>query len=92
MFEIPPAMLKVYLARRTEDLATLKLSLKNNSVLGFHEVGHQLTGNARNYGFLLLEPLADRMEKLSSKDLHYSGPLLLAEYAKWLREQLAKSA
>ncbi len=92
MFEIPPEMLKVYLARRTEDLATLKLSLKNNSVLGFHEVGHQLTGNARNYGFSNLEPLADRMEALLSKDLHYCGPLLLAEYSKWLREQLAKSA
>ena len=92
MFEIPPEMLKVYLARRTEDLTTLKLSLKNNSITGFHEVGHQLTGNARNYGFSILEPLADRMERLSAKDLPSHGPLLLAEYAKWLREQLAKGA
>ncbi len=91
MFEISPEMLKVYLARRTEDIATLKMSLKSNSILGFHQVGHQLTGNARNFGFPTLEDLGDRMETLSSKDLHYCGPLLLAEYSKWLREELAKT-
>ena len=90
MFDIPPEMLKTYLARRTDDLATLKLSLKNNSVTGFHEVGHQLTGNARNFGFSNLETLADKMEKISIKDLPYSGPLLIAEFSKWLKEQLAK--
>ena len=88
MFSLPSEMVDVYLQRRIKDLECLQNSLKENSVEEFNRIGHQLVGNAKNFGFDSLEPLAHRMEKLKSSELLRSGPELLREFSTWLDEQL----
>lgn len=77
-------MVETYLSRRLEDADALSQSLQANSVEKFNQVGHQLLGNARSYGFLGLEPIATRMEQLSGGDLKHIGPQLLGDFNKWL--------
>jgi len=88
MFSLPSEMLDVYLQRRIKDLESLRQSLSENSIEEFHRIGHQLSGNAKNFGFDSLEPLAHRMEKLKSEELSLQGPKLVNEFSTWLDEQL----
>lgn len=88
MFSLPSEMVDVYLQRRIKDLESLQNSLKENSVEEFHRIGHQLVGNAKNFGFDNLEPLAHRMEQLKASELNVAGPTLLKEFSSWLNEQL----
>lgn len=66
-------------------MASLKKSIEYNKPEGFSRLGHQLLGNARTYGFLDLEPLAQKLEKIKDKaDLQINGPKLLRELYEWI--------
>lgn len=95
MISLPRKMLETYLERRRVDLETLTKSLQDGSVEEFNRIGHQLVGNARNFGFSVLEPLAAKMESLSSESLKEAGPRLLTDFTTWLEKahtELASSA
>lgn len=88
-FQVSEDMLVVYLERRALDLKLLKLAIIENSVEDFNRIGHQLTGNAKSYGFENLVPLAVKMEKLQSGELATFGPQLTEEFSQWLNSARA---
>lgn len=88
-FTLPLEMIKTYLHRRSEEVPILKKSLESSSVEEFNRVGHKLLGNARTYGFVTLEPLAERMNSLTQEQIAKDGPALVAEYESWI--QVAKT-
>ncbi len=83
-FKVTEEMIQIYLERRALDLNLLKLALKENSVEDFNRIGHQITGNAKSYGFESLVPLAVKMENLLPRELATSGPKLTEEFSQWL--------
>lgn len=90
MITLPQEMINTYIQRRATDLEILQKSLKENSVTEFNRIGHQLSGNARNFGFDALEPIAQKMEKLTAAELPVRGPDLINEFKMWLNIQLKK--
>ena len=84
MTSLPMHLIKTYIQRRKGDLEVLQKSISENSIEVFHHIGHQLSGNARNFGFPELENLGVKMEKITSKSLLEDGPLLVAELSAWL--------
>lgn len=81
---LPADFLQVYVSRRSSDLEILKLSLENNSVQEFNRIGHQILGNARTFGFLDLEKIAEKLNELTPKSLKEKGPELLLEFEIWI--------
>ena len=84
MFKIPEKMREVYLKNRVADLALLREALNKKSLEDFHRVGHQLAGNARNFGYEDLEAIALRMERLVDGALEHDGSEVLDELTRWL--------
>ena len=83
-FVLPKHMINTYVSRRADDLAKLDQSLNSGSVAEFNRIGHQLLGNARNYGFPDLEVLARKMESLSAENLKTEGPQIYSDFSKWI--------
>ncbi len=83
-------MIETYLRRREDDLAVLHNSLQKRSVDAFNRIGHQLAGNARNFGFPELEGLGFKMENLKPSQLDQAGPALLNEYKQWVDSKKTK--
>lgn len=83
-FALPLQMIKTYLERRADEIPLLRKSITDGSHVEFNRIGHKLLGNARTYGFQELEPLAEKMNSLKAEELNNQGPLLVAEYEKWL--------
>ncbi len=79
-----------YLKRRELDFSFLTECLKKNSVEEFNRIGHQLAGNALNFGFEELEPIAIKMESLTEETLPEFGENLLYAYGKWLKDTKQK--
>lgn len=90
MITLPKEMIDTYIQRRVADLETLQKGLKDNSVTEFNRIGHQLAGNARNFGFETLELIAQKMEKLTPAELPVHGPGLIKEFNTWLNTQIKK--
>lgn len=88
-YSIPNNLIEVYIQRRKVDIEVLEKSISENSLEAFHRIGHQLSGNARSFGFPELESVGLRMEKLSSQALATEGLQLVAELSSWLSLQLA---
>ncbi len=88
MHELPIDVLVLYLARRRIDVEALRRSLREGSVAEFVRIGHQLGGNARNFGFLSLERIAHQMEDLAVQDLEARGPQLIQAFVDWLEKTL----
>lgn len=91
-YSIPDNLIEVYIQRRKADIEVLEKSVSENSIEAFQRIGHQLSGNARSFGFPELEGLGLRMEKLSSQNLATEGIALIAELSSWLSLQLANKA
>lgn len=85
-FTLPIQMIKTYLVRRQEEIPVLRKSLADGSHEEFNKIGHKLLGNARTYGFEVLEPLAAKMNSLKSEELASVGPALVDEYEKWVNK------
>jgi len=79
MFNLPVEMRQTYLQRRLADIELLKQSLKNNSVIEFNKVGHQILGNCKSFGFDSLASVAARMNSLKSEELHIAGEEIITE-------------
>lgn len=89
--EIPKELIENYISRRADDIELLKKSLEQNSVNEFHRIGHQILGNARNFGFTELEPLASKLESIQEKDLPNQGPGLIKAFSDWLSQKRSRS-
>ena len=83
MFAVSPEMLATYRKRRARDLALLTQCLDKNQIEEFHRIGHQLSGNARNFGLDDLEPIAKKMENLLPREFAKIGPVILNEFRQW---------
>lgn len=86
-YSIPDNLIEVYIQRRKVDIEVLEKSIFENSIEAFHRIGHQLSGNARSFGFPELESLGQRMEKLSLQALASEGSTLVKELSTWLSSQ-----
>lgn len=84
MEDLPVDMKLVYLQRREQDLLVLKNEITNNSVAAFHRIGHQILGNALNFGFQELENLGRKMESLKKSEINSLGTEIVAEFENWL--------
>jgi HPt (histidine-containing phosphotransfer) domain-containing protein len=84
-FDIPKEMKKTYLRRRYEDLELLKLGLQEKSIKEFNRVGHQLLGNAKSFGYINIEPLAHKMEKLTCDELAAIGLQIVHDFQSWIQ-------
>lgn len=91
-YSIPDNLIEVYIQRRKVDIEVLEKSISENSIEAFHRIGHQLSGNARSFGFPELEGLGLRMEKLSLQDLATEGLALTEELSSWFLSQLKNKA
>lgn len=85
--QIPESMLRVYMSRRETDLETLRMALRANRLDDFHRIGHNIAGNARNFGLLALEAIGQEMESLAAPDLPTEGARLLSKFSEFLRQQ-----
>ncbi|MES2962799.1 MAG: Hpt domain-containing protein [Bdellovibrionota bacterium] len=81
--DVPIEMKRTYLTRRSDDLATLRSALSRRDYIRIREIGHQLSGNARSFGFLDLEQIALRMETLSEEPREAASVAL--EFEVWLK-------
>ncbi len=88
MISLPKEMLDAYLQRRQADIEVLKKSIQLDSVADFNRIGHQLLGNARNFGFYTLEPIAAKLESLKKENLREQGPSIINEFSEWLTQAL----
>lgn len=85
--DLPQDMIDKYLYRRRLDFARLEVSFAAGEVKEFNSVGHQIAGNAENFGFLELAELGVQMEKLQLSNLMEDGPALLAALKAWLESK-----
>lgn len=86
--QLPKEKILTYLNRRQADILLLQKSLSEGSTAEFNRIGHQLSGNAANFGFKELEPLALEMESLSIEKLKTEGPKLLSAFMSWLESAI----
>ncbi len=82
--KLPREMYLTYLRRREMDIENLKKGLSEGSVDPFNTLGHQLLGNASNFGFPELEVIAEKMESLSQQDLNTTGAMLIKDMVSWI--------
>jgi HPt (histidine-containing phosphotransfer) domain-containing protein len=90
--DLPKEVVLTYLQRRSQDVETLQKSLAENCVKEFNRIGHQLVGNAPNFGFEELVPIASKMEDLTNDKLGKQGKELIQEFSDWLQSAQKKLA
>ena len=80
MFDLPPELIQKYITRRVQDIDVLSQALKKDDIEVFQRIGHQIAGNAVNYGMDSLEKIGRNMESLKSENFKNEAKNLLDSY------------
>ena len=91
MFKLPQKLFDNYIVRRKEDVSTLKLAVSEKNIEILNRIGHQIKGNAKNFGLPQLEEVGEMMESLVMSDILTKGSELVMRFEKIINDAGSKN-